>query len=99
MNLDEIKRANAAHGHHRFEPGTMRFFDCRVSERVMGRFFVSSERGPDGIRKYTVRRAMEDGSINDVGGFQQYASLSGAVRAATRAHLAEPYPSPGEEEA
>ena len=65
-----------------FEPGTMRFFRSRVSETVYpGGYFVTSEQGPNGVRRYSVRQCV-DGSISTVGEFQAYQTAAQAHRAA-----------------
>ena len=48
-------------------------------------YFVTSERGPDEIRRYTVRRACADGSIDTVGEFQEHATAAQAKSAARAA--------------
>ena len=86
--LKAIKEANAAAGHHFFEPATLRFFRSRVAPGVIGgRFFVTSEQfvGSDGRRaprQYTVRIAHDNGSIQTVDKFQAFSSLAKARRAA-----------------
>lgn len=82
----EIKQA-AALGPDKyfFSPGAMKWFSSRIGDRVYGgRYFVTSEKAPGQPRRYTVRRINEDRSIEDVSGFQAYASLSGASAAAER---------------
>lgn len=89
FTIDQIEQANAQHGHHWFEAGTMRFFKSRVSGPVInGRYFVSSERGPSGPRLYSIRVADADGAINTVplvpgkgtsSGFQAYSSKRAAL--------------------
>ena len=78
--IQQIKDANKAIGHHWFEPGTLRFFNSRVSGPVIGNMFVSSEKGPDGVRRYTIRKCT-NGAINTVGEFQAYATKAQALRA------------------
>jgi hypothetical protein len=80
IKVDEIRQANAAHGHHFFEPDTMRFFRSRVLAGVYGgRYFVTSERAPGAARRYTVRRADEYGAISTAGeGFRAYATAAEA---------------------
>lgn len=101
--LDDIKARNHDAGNHFFDRDTMRFFRSRISERVYpnihgtGTLFVTSERGPDNIRRYSVRIALPDGSIDAASRFGDYHSLSGAHRAAdrlSRAHLAQCLASP-----
>ena len=82
----EIEQHNRAKGFHFFDPSTMRFFNSRIHDQVYGgNVFVTSEKGPDDVRRYTVRRMTETGRINMVGDFQQYASRSGAHAAAAKA--------------
>lgn len=87
--MNDIRRAAEKAKSHWFDESTMRFFDSRVHDAVYagpgGIYFVSSERGPNGIRAYTVRVVtLEPWSIDDVGGFQRYASYNGAHAAAKR---------------
>ncbi len=85
--LAAIRAANRNAGQHFFDPSSLRFFSSRIGRTsYRGRLFVTSEQfhGSDGYvadRLYTVRCAMDDGSIETVGGFQQYATSS-AARAA-----------------
>ena len=83
-NVEEIREANAAAGLFFFSPSTMRFFDSRVGSRVYGgRYFVTSERFSEASpRLYTVRRAEDDGSIEDASGFQEYTTAAEARLAA-----------------
>ena len=80
-SIYDIKLANRQHGHHWFEPSTIRFFKSRVGDTTYGgRFFVSSEQFDyKSPRLYSVRVALDDGSVETVGDFQEYASRSGAV--------------------
>lgn len=82
LTIDEIRTANRESGHHWFDADTMRFFRSRVSGPVIGNMFVSSENDRlGGGRRYTIRRANDDGSIETVGEFQQYGSKPAALRA------------------
>lgn len=86
----DIQKRNEAAGLFYFSPDTMRFFRSRVLDGFYpakdGRaFFCTSERGPDGVRRYTVRVAKRDGSIDTFGKFQGYASGRSAHAAAKRA--------------
>lgn len=77
--IEDIKQANRAAGQHWFDAGTMRFFQTRVHNRIYGgRYFVTSERMPNGDRVYTVRLARSDGGIETVGRLGQYASSEAA---------------------
>jgi len=83
FNTNQVKRA---HSGHWFEPKTMRFFKSRVLLRVYGgRYFVTSEKGPNGVRAYSVREVTEDGSdISTVGEFQGWPTEATAKAEATR---------------
>lgn len=95
MTIDEIVRRNRALGHNWFEPETRRWFGSRIHDEVYGDgFFVTSERDEragrygaawDGERRYTVRRALPDGSITTVGTFGGYGTRAAAHAAARRA--------------
>ena len=84
-DMSEVRRANEDRGHYFFEPATLRFFRSRIGSTLYGgRFFVTSEQhvspmfGAD-PRRYTVREAMPDGSIDTVGDFQAYADRRQAI--------------------
>lgn len=82
----DIEEANQRRGHHFFDEDTMRFFKSRILDGVYGgRFFVTSEKGPDNVRRYTVREAKADGSVDTYGDFQDYATAAQAKGAARRA--------------
>ena len=84
--IEEIADANAATGHYWFDPDTMRSFGTRLGDGTIyaGRVFVSSDytgydrRG----RAYTVRIALPDGSIGNIGGFLAFTSRTAAHKAA-----------------
>lgn len=84
--MEEIRSANARAGQHWFEPATMRFFRSRVGDNVYeGRYFISSEQFDwKSPRLYTIREIMPNGSIEEVGGFQQWGSGRQAVAALRR---------------
>jgi hypothetical protein len=94
--LAHVKRANADHGYHFFEPDTMRFFASRIAPGVIaGRIFISSEQfrpfaGPADPRRWTVRVMHDDGQVGELGAFQQYASLRAARRDAERFVAGQP---------
>lgn len=90
-SMDEIVAAatRSKGNRHYFSPDTMRFFKGRVMSTVFpipgGAVFVTSERGPGMERRYTIRTISDDGeNVATIGEFQQYASRSGAMRAAGR---------------
>jgi len=71
--MADVVAANRAIGHHFFDLNTMRCFHSRIESRLIaGKLFITSEKGPEEIRKYTVREAQPDGTIDTVGDFQQY---------------------------
>jgi len=81
----EIRAANAAIGHHWFDPSTMRFFGSRVVPGIIGgRYFISSELPPSECRAYALRVADDRGAVATVGDFARYPTLA-AARAAARA--------------
>jgi len=83
--MAEVRRRNAEANGHWFEPGTIRFFRSRVGSTLYGgRFFISSERGPDEVRRYSIREAKEDGHIYTVGQFGRFRSWNGAAKAVRR---------------
>ena len=75
--LTEVKQENKAIGNYWFERSTMRFFNSVIESRLMADgFFITSERMELNFpKRYTVRRAQEDGSIMTVGKFQGYSDL------------------------
>ena len=87
--MDCIRRANEDARMYWFSPDTMRFFRSRVSDQVYqgpgGIYFVSSERGPEMPRMYTVRRFRPDtGGVETAEEFQGYAKATQARRVAAR---------------
>lgn len=62
----------------------MRFFNSRLLSVHPGKnatCFVTSEKGPDNIRKYTVKR-LEGCKVDDYGGFQAHLTSRSAKKAA-----------------
>lgn len=87
--MQEIRAANAAHGHKWFTPDTFAFFGTVVEAGPIGGcLFITSEKPPRGPRAYSVRVAYDTGEVETVGDFLAYATKAEAGRAA-RAHLAE----------
>jgi len=72
--LTEVKQENKAIGNYWFERSTMRFFNSVIESRLMADgFFITSERMELNFpKRYTVRRAQADGSIETVGTFQGF---------------------------
>lgn len=98
MDMAEIKARNSEAGYHFFDKDTLRFFGSRVSETVYGDgYFVTSEQDRSGFgqlgqawngeRRYTIRRAMPNGSIAQASTFGVWRTLRCAKRVA--AYFAE----------
>lgn len=73
---------------HWFEPGAMRFFRTRLPhyglphQALPGRvWFATSERGPNGVRAFSLRTMGPDGCPETVGEFQAYARKHQAIAA------------------
>ena len=86
MNTIDIRDVIAAHRGHWFDHDTMRFFRTRLPQvayrHADGRaLFVSSEKGLNGVRAYSVRQQTADGSVNTVGEFMAYGTKAQAMRA------------------
>lgn len=71
-----------------FSPRSMRHFQTRVSKHVAPdrdrrvTFFITSERGRDAPRRYTLRSFVwATGEVRDVSEFQDYATLRAAKAA------------------
>lgn len=87
--IREIEAKNRGAGQYFFTEDTKRFFRSRIMDDVVNhRFFFTTERGPDRPRLATVRMIVDDGHIETVGDFQQFASPAKA-RHALREALGE----------
>jgi hypothetical protein len=94
MNINQIKQIAADNGNHFFEPGAMRFFNSRIlsdtyyshSLEAYGVvFFVTSERGWDQTRRYTVRAFNPElGTTKTVGELGLFATPSQAKACARK---------------
>ena len=89
---DVIRHYSPGNGRHWFDPGTLRYFSCRLPTQAYQTadasraYFVTSEKPPRGNRAYSVRcYSFADRTIATVGGFRAYGSRSGADGAARRA--------------
>jgi hypothetical protein len=76
---------------HWFSPDTLRFFKSRISETLLYYnhslvYFFTTERGPSGIRRASIRTYdPTTGSIDTIGlGFQGYKTIQAAQLAAHR---------------
>jgi hypothetical protein len=85
MHIHEIRKANREAGYHFFDPDTLRFFDSRIETVTNGRKFLTSEQfhgsTESGPRKWTIRELQDDGSIETVSEFQEFASKAEALEA------------------
>lgn len=82
VSVSELRALNAENGGCWFEPSTMRFFKTRIESGILGgKYFVSSEEGPSGGRRYSVRSFDEKGSVDTVGEFQEHGSAAAARQA------------------
>lgn len=85
--IAEIKEANRIRGHYYFSRETMKFFSSRVLPTIYGgRYFITSEQDKYASspvpRKYTIRYAKDDGSIEKASGFEEFSNLDEARRTA-----------------
>ena len=66
FSIDAIRRPTRKRSYFYFSPDTMRFFKSRVMQDVFpledGALFVTSERREGDVRRYTIRRAWDDGT-------------------------------------
>jgi len=86
-SIRAIKAANEAAGYFFFSPGSMAFFQSRVSHKLYGPYFITSERprwDHKAQRRYTIRKVEDNGSIATIGEFGQFASGREAHREAAR---------------
>jgi hypothetical protein len=68
----------------------MRWWDTVILSRVYGgRYFVTSEAPADSNRRYTVRRALDDGTVETHGEFMAYGTRREASNAAIAAWTSE----------
>ena len=89
-SIADLKRRVKDCGSHFFDRDTMRFFNSRIGSDIFksprGVFFVTSEKGPDNRRRYTVRQfgGKARCSIKTVGKFQKFRTAAQAKAAARR---------------
>lgn len=81
--LAEVRAANKAIDNHWFERGSMKFFNTRFESKLIGgKYFITSEaQSLDRVRKYSIRAANEDGSIETIGEFHSYITKQDAIEA------------------
>ena len=84
--IEHYKRKRGDRAHF-FSPGAMSFFDSKVEEKVTESLdepglylFITSEKGPSNVRRWTVRSYdSTTGNIDTIGlGFQGYKTLQSA---------------------
>jgi len=85
-NLAAVKAKNKAIGNYWFTKKTMSFFKSRIeSGLIKGMYFITSEQIDERFeRLYSVRKAMPDGEIQTIGGFQGYKTKEAAKAAITK---------------
>lgn len=86
LKIYNVKVANHEAGFHFFEADTMAFFDSQIESTLFGGcLFITSEQfhgsTEDGPRRYTVRVAMADGSVDTLGEFQEFETWDNAMDA------------------
>lgn len=85
-SIKEIRDENELVGQHWFSPESLRWFGSKIGRTVYGgRYFITSEQDTYGAwnneRRYTIRVANADSTIDTVGDFGQYATSAEARRA------------------
>lgn len=81
-----MKTKNKEVGHHFFDEAKMDFFESKISAKTFGDYFVTSECGPSGLRRYTVRIFdSSTGEIKTHGLFQEFDTLREAQSVAKKA--------------
>lgn len=84
-SISQIKAKNRELGHHFFDKDASKFFGSKIYPTVYGgRFFVTSEKNPSGVTRYSVREAQPNGAIKTVGEFHSIRHLEDARDAAKR---------------
>jgi len=77
MSLHNFKDLNRQKGFHFFLSDTTRFFNSKISNWDFDTgYFITSEKGPNGKRGYTLRRGnFETGIVETIGEFQEYKNI------------------------
>lgn len=89
QTIEEIRLANEAAGEDFFAWANTRYFRRTFETGVIdGEYFITGERRPQAPtditlprRRFTIRRAREDGVVETVGEFQEHSSLGLAKKA------------------
>tara|TARA_R110002012_G_scaffold178838_1_gene344081 strand:- start:599 stop:955 length:357 start_codon:yes stop_codon:yes gene_type:complete len=81
-SISQFRQLNYQQGYHWFDKSTMSFFGTRLHTDIYGGcVFVTSDKTFEGVRKYSVRVGMDDGTINSYA-FVEYDTRSEAHREA-----------------
>jgi hypothetical protein len=89
--LTQLKQWNKHCGGHFFDRGAMSFFKSKIHKSIVPCkssrcvLFVTSEQGPDNVRKFSVRKAEGCSIATTASGFQAYRSEADARAAAKQA--------------
>lgn len=71
--IEEIKRLNEKNEFGWFSDASMLKFNSEVASEIFkGSYFITSEHGGLGIKRYTVRMALENGDIVTVSRFKEF---------------------------
>lgn len=88
IQFDTVSNIRRKHNGHFFCEQNMRFFKSKVYEVAVLHdglwLFGTSEKGPDYVRKYTLRGMTETGDIKTIGEFQAYTTKAALDRAVSR---------------
>jgi hypothetical protein len=78
-DMSEIRKLNKEKGYHFFDRATMSFFNSRVESRLLNEHFITSERqNSEDKKRYTIRKALENGSIETIGDFMGFETIKEA---------------------
>ena len=83
--IADVRQANKDAGHYFFERQTMNFFGSRIeSSLYAGQYFITSEEGlyESDPRRYTIRMARPDGSVQNASDYRQFAGIEAARKVA-----------------
>lgn len=78
--LSEVKAANKKIGNYWFSKGAMSFFNSKVESTLYkNQCFITSEQyNSESERRYSVRVALSDGSIDTISEFQEFRTKDAA---------------------
>lgn len=79
--MAEFIRLNKRRGQHWFDRDTIRFFQSRFGPLVKGRYFISSEKSPYDVRKWSIRKVnWKTGQVDTISEFGGFKTESQAKR-------------------